>query len=56
MEGADYLQPYRGTRRILVICTDERYLETEDGTLFSTGNHPVETAIFSCLPRRQLCR
>ena len=31
MEGADYPQPYRGTRRILVICTDERYLQTENG-------------------------
>jgi molecular chaperone Hsp31 and glyoxalase 3 len=45
MEGAYYPQLYRGTRRILVICTDERYLQTENGTLFSTGNHPVETLV-----------
>lgn len=45
LEGADYPQPYRGTRRILVICTDERYLKTDNGTLFSTGNHPVEMLV-----------
>ena len=45
LEGADYPRPYRGTRRILVICTDERYLTTGNGTLFSTGNHPVETLV-----------
>lgn len=45
LEGADYPHPYRGTGRVLVICTDERYLETENGTLFSTGNHPIETLV-----------
>ena len=30
---------------MLVICTDERYLKTENGTLFSTGNHPVEMLV-----------
>lgn len=45
LEGADYPQPYAGTGRILVICTDERYLEMANGTLFSTGNHPIETLV-----------
>lgn len=45
LEGADYPQPYVGTGRILVIGTDERYLKMENGTLFSTGNHPVETLV-----------
>lgn len=45
LEGADYPQPYKGTRRILVIGTDERYLKMENGTLFSTGNHPIETLV-----------
>ena len=45
LEGADYPQPYRGTQRILVIGTDERYLKMENGTLFSTGNHPIETLV-----------
>ena len=45
LENAEYPRPYRGTQRILVICTDERYLRTENGTLFSTGNHPVEMLV-----------
>ena len=45
LEDADYARPYRGKRRILVICTDERYLRTANGTLFSTGNHPVEMLV-----------
>ena len=45
LEGADYPKPYRGTRRILVIGTDERYLKMENDTLFSTGNHPIETLV-----------
>ncbi|MCP2138086.1 hypothetical protein J2S28_005210 [Rhizobium sp. SLBN-94] len=45
LEGADYPKPYTGTGRILVIGTDERYLQMENGTLFSTGNHPIETLV-----------
>ena len=45
LEDADYARPYRGSRRILVICTDERYLKTANDTLFSTGNHPVEMLV-----------
>ena len=45
LEGAHYPQPYQGSRRILVIGTDERYLKMDNGTLFSTGNHPVETLV-----------
>ena len=45
LADADYPQPYTGTRRILVIGVDERYLKRESGTLFSTGNHPIETLV-----------
>ncbi len=45
LEGAHYPRPYQGTSRILVLCTDERYLKLENGTLFSTGNHPVEMLV-----------
>nr|WP_314524851.1 glyoxalase III HchA [uncultured Brevundimonas sp.] len=45
LSGADYPNPYTGNRRILVIGTDERYLEMANGKLFSTGNHPVETLL-----------
>lgn len=30
---------------ILVIAADERYLPTDNGKLFSTGNHPIETLL-----------
>lgn len=40
-----YAEPYRGPRKILVIAADERYLPTDTGKLFSTGNHPVETLV-----------
>ncbi len=45
LDDADYPQPYQGSRRILVLGVDERYLEMDNGTLFSTGNHPVETLV-----------
>lgn len=45
LEGANYPKPYQGKRRILVIGSDERYLKLENGTYFSTGNHPVETLL-----------
>lgn len=43
--GADYPAPYKGRKRILMIGADERYLLTDNGTFFSTGNHPVETLL-----------
>lgn len=46
LSGADYPAPYKGGRwKILLIGADERYLLTDNGTLFSTGNHPVETLL-----------
>lgn len=46
LDGADYPRPYTGGRwKILVIAADERYLLTNNGTMFSTGNHPVETLL-----------
>lgn len=46
LSGADYPQKYTGkTRKILVIAADERYLLLENGSMFSTGNHPVETLL-----------
>ncbi|MDZ5601861.1 protein deglycase HchA [Pseudomonas sp. RP23018S] len=44
--GADYPSPYTGGRwKVLMIGADERYLLTDNGTMFSTGNHPVETLL-----------
>ena len=43
LEGADYPNPYReGKWKVLMIASDERYLLMRNGTMFSTGNHPVE--------------
>jgi len=46
LSGADYPNPYKDGRwKILMIGADERYLLTDNGTMFSTGNHPVETLL-----------
>jgi molecular chaperone Hsp31 and glyoxalase 3 len=45
LSGADYPTPYQGEKKVLMIGADERYLLTDNGTFFSTGNHPVETLL-----------
>lgn len=45
LSGADYPNPYEGGKKILMIGADERYLLTDNGSFFSTGNHPVETLL-----------
>ncbi len=46
LDGANYPHAYKGGRwKILMIAADERYLLTDNGTMFSTGNHPVETLL-----------
>lgn len=43
---AQYDAPYTGGRlRVLVIAADQRHLNMQNGTCFSTGNHPVETLL-----------
>ena len=42
-DGADYPNRYTGGKwKVLLIATQERYLQMADGKFFSTGNHPVE--------------
>lgn len=36
---------YDGDGRVLVVCTEEQYLETTNGALFSTGHNVTETAV-----------
>lgn len=36
---------YAGPGKVLVLCTEERYLETTNGALFSTGHNVQETAV-----------
>ena len=46
LSDAEYPDAYTGGRwKVLVLGADERYLPTDNGTLFSTGNHPVETLL-----------
>lgn len=45
LSGAEYPAPYKGDKKILMIGADERYLLTDNGSFFSTGNHPVETLL-----------
>lgn len=32
-------------KKVLVVCTEEKYMPMANGTKFSTGNHPVETFV-----------
>lgn len=34
-----------GKHKVLMVGADERYVEMQNGKLFSTGNHPVETLL-----------
>lgn len=46
LADANYPDAYRsGSWKILVIGADERYLLADNETLFSTGNHPIETLL-----------
>lgn len=36
---------YKGDKKILVLCTEQRYFEMTNGMLFSTGNNVQETAV-----------
>ena len=46
LSDADYPNPYTGGRlKVLVIGSDERYVPTDNGMLFSSGNHPIETLL-----------
>ncbi|AIL76833.1 glyoxalase III HchA [Acinetobacter baumannii] len=41
-DGTTYPTPYAGNKKVLMIATDERYIQMQNGKFFSTGNHPVE--------------
>lgn len=41
-QKVDFGKTYQGAKKVLVICTEERYMLMENGKKFSSGNHPVE--------------
>lgn len=44
--GTKFAQPYTGGKfKVLMVATDERYLQMQNGKFFSTGNHTVETLL-----------
>ena len=44
--GTKFAQLYTGGKfKVLMVATDERYLQMQNGKFFSTGNHPVETLL-----------
>ena len=45
-DGVKFDKPYTGGKhKVLMVATDERYLQMQNGKWFSTGNHPVETLL-----------
>ncbi|WP_205878506.1 glyoxalase III HchA [Mycobacterium camsae] len=45
-DGVQHPKAYTGGRwKVLMIAAEERYVLLENGTMFSTGNHPVETLL-----------
>lgn len=45
--NTSYANKYEGSvkKKILVVCTEERYMTMQNGRKFSSGNHPVETFV-----------
>jgi molecular chaperone Hsp31 and glyoxalase 3 len=41
-DNTKYENPYKGNKKVLMICTEERNMTMANGKKFSTGNHPVE--------------
>lgn len=49
LSDLEYPDAYKGGQyKILMVATDERYLLMANGTMFSTGNHPVEMLLPMC--------
>lgn len=45
-DGLKFDRPYTGGKyKVLMVASDERYVQMQNGKYFSTGNHPVETLL-----------
>ena len=40
-----YTDPYQGDLKVLVVLTQNGDVEMQNGNIFSSGNHPVETLV-----------
>lgn len=45
-DGVKFDRPYTGGKyKLIMVASDERYVQMQNGKFFSTGNHPVETLL-----------
>lgn len=44
-DHTEYDTPYKGDKKILMVCTEQQYMTMENGKKFDTGNHPVEMMV-----------
>lgn len=44
-DHTEYDTPYTGSKKILMVCTEQQYMTMENGKKFDTGNHPVEMMV-----------
>lgn len=43
--NTQYNNTYKGNQKVLMICTEERFMTMKNGKKFSIGNHPVEMIV-----------
>lgn len=44
-DNTDYDSPYKGNKKILMVCTEQQYMTMTNDKRFDTGNHPVEMMV-----------
>lgn len=44
-DNTEYDTPYKGNKKIMMVCTEQQYMTMENGKRFDTGNHPVEMMV-----------
>ena len=44
-DNTEYDTPYKGNKKILMVCSEQQYMTMENGKKFDTDNHPVEMMV-----------
>jgi molecular chaperone Hsp31 and glyoxalase 3 len=44
-DNTEYDTPYKGNKKILMVCSEQQYMTMKNGKKFDTGNHPVEMMV-----------